>query len=98
MVGACEPLAQTLALCRALRRHTNNPRVPLLVLVPPSAESLVRAVLDAGANSCLVMPIHAKELVSMVSRAKEGNRPGHHTLNLDRAQRKDQWRDDGGEA
>jgi hypothetical protein len=57
----------------------------------------VRAALDAGANSCLVLPVHAKDLVSMAARAQAGNRPGRHTLGLDRAQRKDRWRDEGGE-
>jgi hypothetical protein len=61
-------------------------------------EALVRAALEAGANSCLVLPVHAKDLVTMLTRARAGNRPGRHTLGLDRAQREDRWRDDGGEA
>jgi DNA-binding NarL/FixJ family response regulator len=70
---------------------------PLLVLVPPGQESLVRAALEAGAVSCLVLPVHAKEVASMLARVRQGNRPGHHTLNLDQAQCEDRWRDDGGQ-
>jgi hypothetical protein len=33
----------------------------------------------------------------MVSRVRAGNRPGRHTLNLDRARHEDRWRDDGGQ-
>ena len=41
-----------------------------LVLVWPEQEALVRAALDAGAHSCLVLPVHAKDLVSTtVARA-----------------------------
>jgi DNA-binding NarL/FixJ family response regulator len=40
-------------------------------------EALVRAALDAGANSCLVLPVHPKDLTSVVARARAGNRlPG----------------------
>jgi DNA-binding response OmpR family regulator len=98
VVGAREDVAQTLGLCRGLRSQAGRARTPLLVLVQPAQEALVRAALGAGANSCLVLPVHAKELVTMVSRALEGNQPGRHTLGLDQAQREDQWRDEGGEA
>jgi DNA-binding response OmpR family regulator len=98
VVGAREETAQTLGLCRELRSQAGRAQTPLLVLVQPAQEALVRAALDASANSCLVLPVHAKELITMVSRALGGNRPGRHTLGLDQAQREDQWRDDGGEA
>ncbi len=84
-------------------RHGNRqdqPRraeAPLLVLVPPGQEPLVRAALEAGADSCLVLPVHAKEVASMLARARRGNQPGRHTLDLDRAQAEDRWRDDGGQ-
>lgn len=42
--------------------------------------------LAAGAEGGLVLPVHAKELVSMVERVRAGNRPGRHTLGLNRAQ------------
>jgi DNA-binding response OmpR family regulator len=98
VVGASDQMARTLDLCRGLRRQANGALTPLLVLVAPGQEALVKAALDMGAHSCLVLPIHAKDLVSRVTRALRGNRPGHHTLNLDRAQREDRWRDEGGEA
>jgi DNA-binding response OmpR family regulator len=98
VVGAREDLADTLALCRGLRGQAGRARTPLLVLVRSAQELLVRAALDASADSCLVLPVHVKELVSMVSRVRAGNRPGHHTLALDRPQREDMWQDEGGEA
>jgi hypothetical protein len=48
---------------------------PLLVLVPPAWEALVRAVLRAGATSCLVCPAHAKELVRRRTRDREAASP-----------------------
>src|SRR5262249_8412678 len=98
VVGARERVAETLGLCRGLRSQAGRAHTPLLVLVPPAQEALVRAALDAGADGCLVLPIHPKELVSMLTRARAGNRPGRHTLGLDPAQREDKWRGDGGEA
>jgi DNA-binding response OmpR family regulator len=98
VVGAGERAAETLGLCRGLRSQVGRALTPILVLVPPDQQPLVRAALDAGADSCLVLPVHAKDLISMVARARRGNRPGRHTLGLDRAQREDQWRDEGGEA
>jgi DNA-binding NarL/FixJ family response regulator len=98
VVGARDQAAETLGLCRGLRSQAGRAHTPLLVLVPPAREDLVRAALAAGADSCMVVPVHPKDLVTMVARARAGNRPGRHTLNLDRAQREDRWRDDGGEA
>ena len=98
VIGAREQPGETLGLCRGLRSRAGRAHTPLLVLVRPGQESVVRAALDAGADSCLVVPVHPKDLVSMLARARAGNRPGRHTLGLDRAQREDQWRDEGGEA
>jgi DNA-binding response OmpR family regulator len=98
VVEARVPVGETLGLCRGLRSQVGRARAPLLVLVPPGDDALVRAALEAGADSCLVLPVHPKDLVSMVARVRAGNQPGRHTLALDRAQRQDQWRDDGGEA
>jgi DNA-binding response OmpR family regulator len=98
VIGARENLAETLGLCRALRTQVGRLHTPLLVLVQRAQEARVRAALDASAHSCLVLPIHPKELVTMVSRALAGNQPGRHTLNLDQPQQDDLWRDDGGEA
>jgi DNA-binding response OmpR family regulator len=98
VLGARAQVLNTLELCRSLRSHAGLAQTPLLVLVQPAQEGLVRAALAAGASSCLVLPVHAKELVVMVNRVQAGNRPGRHTLNLHHAQSEDQWRDHGGEA
>jgi peptidylprolyl isomerase len=79
------------------RDHARRADAPLLGLVPPGQEALVRAVLEAGAHSCLVLPVHAKEVASMLVHARAGNQPGRHTLNLEQAQSEDRWRDDGGQ-
>ena len=97
VVGARERVAETLALCRGLRSQACRARAPLLVLVRPAQDVLVRAALEAGADSCLVLPIHAKDLGSILGRAQAGSQPGRHTLDLHRAQGNDAWRDDGGE-
>jgi DNA-binding response OmpR family regulator len=97
VVGARDQVAETLALCRGLRSQAGRARAPLVVLVRPAQDALVRAALEAGADSCLMLPIHAKDLGSMVIRARAGSQPGRHTLDLHRAQGKDAWRDDGGE-
>ncbi|HKI30652.1 MAG TPA: hypothetical protein VKA46_02080 [Gemmataceae bacterium] len=98
VIGARDQVTETLGLCRGLRSQAGRAHTALLVLVTPAQEALVRAALDAGAHACLVLPVHAKDLVSMVARARGGNRPGRHTLGFDRAQLGDSWRDDGGEA
>ncbi|HLN32711.1 MAG TPA: hypothetical protein VK395_33590 [Gemmataceae bacterium] len=98
IVSVREPVADSLGLCRALRSQLGRAHTSLLVLVPPDQEGLVQAALDAGANSCLVMPVHAKELALMVTRASAGNQPGRHTLALHPTQRADPWRDEGGES
>jgi DNA-binding NarL/FixJ family response regulator len=92
-----EELPKTLGLHRSRRNRARRPPSPLLVLVPAGRESIVKAVLKAGAQSCLMMPIDAKDVASMLVRAQEGNQPGRHTLNLEKAQTEDRWRDDGGE-
>lgn len=76
------------------KRHAD---APLLVLVPPGQDSLVEAALMAGAHSCLMLPINAKDVASMLAQAHAGNQPGRHTLNLEEAQAKDRWRDEGGQ-
>ena len=98
VVGARTDVTQTLGLCRGLRGQAGRNRTPLLVLVRSAKEPLVRAALDASADSCLVLPVHPKKLVTMVRRALAGNCPGRHTLGLDQPQREDPWRDEGGEA
>jgi DNA-binding NarL/FixJ family response regulator len=74
-----------------------RPHSPLLVLVTPERKTVVAEVLKAGAHSCLVLPIDPKDVASMLVRAQIGNQPGRHTLDLERAQTEDRWRDDGGQ-
>jgi DNA-binding NarL/FixJ family response regulator len=92
-----EGMAETSGLRRGRKNQAPREDVPLLVLVSPGQEPLVRAALEAGADHCLVLPVHAKEVASMLAHARAGNQPGRHTLNLDRAQSVDGWRDDGGQ-
>jgi DNA-binding response OmpR family regulator len=98
VIGARAEMSETLGLCRGLRSQLGRAHTALLVLVASAQEPLVRAALEAGANSCLVLPAHPKELADMVARVQRDNQPGRHTLDLDPAQRSDRWRDDGGEA
>jgi DNA-binding response OmpR family regulator len=87
-----------LGLCRGLRNQMGRAHVPLLALVPPADDSLIRAALQAGADSCLVLPVYIQDLVTVMARAQAGNQPGRHTLNLNHAQVDDRWRDEGGES
>jgi len=98
VVGFREPLADAFALCRGLRSQAGRGLTPLVVLVPTADGSVVKAALDAGADACLVLPVHVKDFARFMVRAGRGNQPGRHTLNLHRAQSEDLWRDDGGEA
>ncbi len=98
VVGARHEAGETLGLCRGLRSQAGRAHTPILVLVLPAQQALVRAVLDAGADACLVLPVHPKELVGMLARSGEGNRPGRHTPGTAPAQQADPWQDEGGEA
>ena len=92
-----EELPKTLGLHRSRTNRGRRPHSPLLVLVPPARGDIVKAVLKAGAHSCLVLPIDAKEVSSMLFHAQAGNQPGRHTIDLERAQTENRWRDDGGQ-
>ncbi len=98
VVGASDRLEKTLGLCRGLRGQAGRARTPLIVLVQAAQGDRAARVLAAGADSCLVLPVHPKDLVSTLARARAGNQPGRHTLGFDRAQRENPWQDDGGEA
>jgi FKBP-type peptidyl-prolyl cis-trans isomerase 2/DNA-binding NarL/FixJ family response regulator len=114
VVGARDNATEVLGLCRLLAARTpplagtreaageapRGPRggAPLLVLVPPEQQTLVGAALEAGARSCLLLPIHPKEVASVLAHARAGSRPGRHTLGLDRAEETDPWQEEGGEA
>jgi hypothetical protein len=97
VTDAQEEEPQTLGLHRGRRNVARRPHSPLLVLVSPRRKRLVSAVLKAGAHSCLMLPINAKDVSSMLAHAQTGNQPGRHTLDLERAQTEDRWRDEGGQ-
>ena len=97
VVGAHEHATQTVGLCRALRRQAGRELTPLLVLLSPAQRALAKAALEAGADGCLVLPVHAREVANMVLHTHAGNRPGWHTFDLGRAALEDRWRDDGGQ-
>jgi FKBP-type peptidyl-prolyl cis-trans isomerase 2 len=84
-------------LADPLQSPRRSPAAPLLVLVPEGQEALIEAALEAGAHSCLVLPLRPKSVAIVLTHARAGNQPGRHTLNTETAQRKDRWRDDGGE-
>jgi len=92
-----EETPKTLGLHRRRRNVARRPHCPLLVLVPPRQKSIVTDLLKAGAHSCLMLPINVKDVASMLVHAQAGNQPGRHTLDLERAQTEDRWRDDGGQ-
>jgi PleD family two-component response regulator len=80
-----------------LRNQAHRTRIPIFVLLPAGREDLAAAALEAGAHNCLMLPMHAKEMASMLLRLEAGNQPGRHTLNLEKAQRANPWRDHGGQ-
>ena len=92
-----EDEARTSERAGSRQNQIQRASAPLLLLVPVGEEALVRAALEAGVDSCLVLPIHAKEVTDMIARVQRCNQPGRHTLNLDPAQIEDRWRDDGGQ-
>jgi DNA-binding NarL/FixJ family response regulator len=65
------------------------PDAPVLVLVPAGRGPVVGAALEAGARSCLVLPIHPNELASVLALARAGNQLGRQTLSFDQAQLED---------
>src|SRR5262245_54103815 len=65
VVGPGGQVGETLGLCRCLRNQADRAHTPLLVLVPSAEDMLVKEVLDAGADKCLVLPVHAKQVASM---------------------------------
>jgi hypothetical protein len=70
---------------------------PLLVLVPPGLEPVVRAAYEAGADHCLVLPVQALEVASAVARLRQGDRSKRHALmfGLGQIRSENCWRDPG---
>jgi DNA-binding response OmpR family regulator len=98
VIGSGNHLSDMLGLCRGLRSQPGRAHTPLLALVSAPQDVATSAALRAGASGCLVLPVHAKELLSLVARVRHGNQPGRHTLALHPAQRENPWQDVGGEA
>lgn len=98
LLGARERMEEILGLCRGLRSQAGRAHAAILVLVAPDQQPLVRAALTAGADGCLVLPVHPKQLADRLTRVLEDRRPGRHTLDLEPAQEENPWQDDGGEA
>jgi DNA-binding response OmpR family regulator len=96
VVGPHEQPAETLGLCRGLRSQAGRAHTPLLVLAPSSQRAFRRAALEAGADSCLALPVQAKDLLRLVARVQAANRAGRPALA--RGQCVDPWRDEGGES
>jgi hypothetical protein len=92
-----EVTPKKLGLHRRRRHVGRRPHSPLLVLVPASQKKIVTELLKAGAHSCLLLPINAKDVASMLVHAQAGNQAGRHTLDLEGAQTEDRWRDEGGQ-
>jgi hypothetical protein len=88
---------ETIGLPRNLLEVARRTAVPLLLLLPSGRGVLVDAGLKAGVHSCLMLPINAKDVASMLVHARAGNQPGRHTQSLEGAQAEDRWRDDGGQ-
>lgn len=57
-----------------LRRHqptvARQPHSPLLALVPPGQRNDVTALLKAGVDSCLLLPINANDVANMLLHAQ----------------------------
>jgi carbon storage regulator CsrA len=79
-------------------QSTASCKAPLLVLVPAGQKTFVEIALEAGARGCLMMPIHAQDVTSMLAHALADNQPGRHTLDLRREYEDEPWQVDCGEA
>ena len=98
VVGARSRPWETLGLCRGLRGQAGRAVTPLLVLVPAGQEALVKAVLAAGADHCLVLPVRARDLAGVAAGARAGCRDRRLALDLGQDRSESAWQDDGGEA
>lgn len=73
-----QEMPKAFGLHRRRRNVSRRPHSPLLVLVRPNRKSIVTDVLRAGAHSCLMLPINAKDVASMLDHAQAGNQPPAH--------------------
>jgi hypothetical protein len=69
---------------------------PLLVLVNSDQGSLVGAVLEAGAHTCLMLPLYANNVSTLLAQARAACPPAHNAPDADQIRREGAWQDDGG--
>jgi CheY-like chemotaxis protein len=79
------PGVHGLELCRYVRRDTDYPSVPIVVVSALGDEETVQQVMQAGADFYLTKPINPRELVATLSalvHKHEAENPGLHTKRL----------------
>ena len=79
-------ISGTVASREGLPRLAPGGEAPLLVRVPPGQQTLVGPALEAGARSCLILPIHPKGVSCTLAHARAGNHPGRDALDLDQTE------------
>ena len=79
-------ISGTVASREGLPRLVPGREAPLLVLVSPEQHTLVGPALEAGARSCLILPIHPKGVSCTLAHARAGNHPGRDALDLDQTE------------
>jgi len=79
-------ISGTVASREGLPRPVPGGEAPLLVLVSPEQQTLVGPALEAGARSCLILPIHPKGVSCTLAHARAGNHPGRDALDLDQTE------------
>jgi FKBP-type peptidyl-prolyl cis-trans isomerase 2 len=98
---AAPPQPSSNAAAQAAAEHSRGAvrrdGIPLVVLMPHQAGTMVSAALEAGADGCLMLPLRAEDVRAVVDQGRAGTRQGRHMLNLDRTEREDRWADEGGQ-
>ena len=79
-------ISGTMASREGLPRLAPGGEAPLLVLVSPEQQTLEAPALEEGARSCLILPIHPKEVTCTLAHARAGNHPSRHALDLDQTE------------
>ena len=75
VIGARAGVAESLGLCRELRSQRGRAHTPLVILVATEQEAEVRAGLRPGADTCLVLPVRANDLLNVVARSGQAIGP-----------------------
>lgn len=66
LVAIVMPDGNGLELCRSIREHNSLARMPLVFLIPASAEEYRVLALESGGDDCIVKPFSPRELVARV--------------------------------